>query len=152
MAEAKLLREHEAHSVHATVLVHDAYVRLADGDQRWQNRRHFFGAAAESMRRILIERARKRKRLKRGGDLEREEFRETQIMAPVPDDELLEVNEALEKLNGVDPEAAELVKMRYFVGLTQEEIAEITGVSVRTVKRQWTYAKAWLRSEMTKGA
>lgn len=149
MARNRLSREYNAHSVNATVLVHDAYLRLAKDDQRWKDRRHFFGAASESMRRILIERARARKRIKRGGDLQREDLRESRIIAPAPDEELLAIDEALEKLTMVDPDAAELVKLRFFVGMTQEEIAELHEVSVRTVKRQWAYARAWLKTEMS---
>ena len=150
MAAAKLSREHQVDSINPTVLVHDAYLRLSKDDQKWQDRRYFFAAAAESMRRILVERARARKRIKRGGDWQRQEFRESQILSPVPDDELLAIDEALARLECVDPESAELVKMRYFIGMNQEEIAASTGVSVRTVKRQWAYAKAWLRTEIAK--
>lgn len=149
MARTRLSREYNAHSLNATVLVHDAYLRLAKDDQRWKNRRYFFAAASESMRRILIERARARKRIKRGGDLRRQDLRESQIIAPAPDDELLAIDEALEKLATADPDAAELVKLRFFVGMTQEEIAELHEVSVRTVKRQWAYARAWLKTEMS---
>lgn len=150
MARARLSREHSANSINATVLVHDAYLRMAKGEQCWSDRRHFFAAASESMRRILIDRARARKRLKRGGDRQREDFRESRVIAPAPDEELLAIDEAIEKLSAVDPEAAELVKLRFFVGMTQEEIAELHGVSVRTVKRQWAYARAWLKTEMAK--
>lgn len=149
LAGAKLSREYGAHSINATVLVHDAYLRMAKGEQHWNDRRHFFAAAAESMRRILIDRARARKRIKRGGGTAPEELRESVIAAPLPDEELLAVHEALEKLEQVDPESAELVKLRFFVGMTQEEIATLNGISARTVKRQWSYARAWLRTAMS---
>jgi len=149
LAASKLSCEHAAHSVNATGLVHDAYLRLAGDDQKWKDRRHFFAVAAESMRRILIDHARARLRLKRRGQMRKDDFHESALIAPVPDDKLLAVSAALEKLAKVDADAAELVKMRYFVGLTQTEIAELLGVSTRTVKRQWSYARAWLRSELS---
>ena len=150
LATHRMAQEAPGQTLQATALVHEAYLRLAKpGDApRWQNRRHFFGAAAEAMRRILIEHARARNRIKRGGEMKRTVFDQSQIEAPAVDGELLKVNEALERFAKVDPEGAELVKLRYFVGLTLQEMADATGVSLRTVKRQWAYARVWLKKDL----
>jgi RNA polymerase sigma factor (TIGR02999 family) len=144
--------EAAGNTLQATALVHEAYLRLTKTgeDPRWENRGHFFAAAAEAMRRILIDRARQRNRLKRGGDLARTELHESNIEAPLIDDDLLAVDEALERFATVDPEGADLVKMRYFTGLTLQEVAEVTGISLSTVNRQWAYARAWLKRELEK--
>lgn len=152
LAASKMAREAPGQTLQATALVHEAWLRVAgpaDGPQpRWNGRAHFFGAAAEAMRRILIDRARRKQAQRHGGGQERVDVDEVEIAAPVNDDELLAVNEALEKFTTEDPEKAELVKLRYFVGLSLDEAAEILGISVRTADRQWAYAKAWLRHEV----
>ena len=117
---------------------------------QWENRRHFFAAAAETMRRLLIERARRRKVLAKGGYARREEDFESQLVMAAPDDELLAVHEALEGLGQNDPQAAELVKLRYFAGLTMPEAAEALGLPLRSAERLWTFARAWLRHELRK--
>jgi RNA polymerase sigma factor (TIGR02999 family) len=133
-----------------TALVHEAWLRLAGNEgARFENRVHFFGAAAEAMRRILIERARRRLAAKRGGGVTPLDVAEIEIPSPVADDDqLLAVNEALEKYAGVDPRKAELVKLRYFVGMNFEEAAAALGISVPTAKQWWAYSRAWLTVEM----
>ena len=150
LAINRMAREAPGQTLQATALVHEAYLRVTrtGNDPRWQNRGHFFAAAAEAMRRILIDRARRRGRIKHGGELERAELAESKIIAPVVDDHLLAVDEVLERFVEVDPEGAQLVKMRYFTGLTLQEIAEASEVSLRTVNRQWSYASAWLKREL----
>ncbi len=146
LAASRLAREGGGQTLQATALVHEAWMRLAaESREEWASRAQFFAAAAEAMRRILIERARAKGRLKRGSDPIRELLRESQIEVAVPDEELLAVDEALEVLSVEDPQAAELVKLRYFVGCTIPEIAEIMDMSPRTADRQWAYARAWLK-------
>jgi RNA polymerase sigma factor (TIGR02999 family) len=143
LARAKMAREQAGHTLQATALVHEAWLRL--GDQSFQNRAHFFGAAAEAMRRILIERARRKLSAKHGAGAEHLNSDEIEIAAPASkDDELLAVHEALDALAAHDARKAELVKLRYFAGLTIEEAAEVLGISEPTAKRDWTYARAWL--------
>jgi RNA polymerase sigma factor (TIGR02999 family) len=148
LAAAKLSRERSGHTLSATGLVHEAYLRIGGGDRRWVNRRHFFGAAAEAMRRILVDHARKRNAGKRGGGhLKRTQFHESGLAdenAGVPSDEVLAVHEALDRLAERAPEAADVVKLRYFAGLTMPEIGEVLGCSLSTVERHWTYARTWL--------
>jgi len=152
LASWHLAKEQPGQTLQATALVHEAYLRLAGKDHaRWNGRRHFFGAAAEAMRRILIENARRKKRLKRGGDLERADLECLEIPAPMPDDELLALDEALERFTKVDPRAAELVKLCFFVGLTQPQAAHELGLSLSTVERSWSYARAWLFREIRGG-
>ena len=148
LAAWRLSRESHAHTLEATALVHEAFVKLSPGEGRWENRRHFFAAAAEAMRRILIDRARARNRIKRGGEMRRTVFDQSRIEGPTNDGKLLAIDGALEQFARVDADGAELVKLRYFVGLTLQEIADASGVSLRTVKRQWSYARAWLRQEL----
>jgi RNA polymerase sigma factor (TIGR02999 family) len=149
LAAWRLANEQPGQTLQATALVHEAYLRLVgEGDPHWNGRRHFFGAAAEAMRRILVENARRRKRLKRGGQMERVELDVLDLPSPMPDDELLALNEALDRLARVDPRAAELVKLCFFVGLTQEQVARNLNVSVGTVERTWAYARAWLFGEI----
>ncbi|PYI86975.1 MAG: RNA polymerase subunit sigma [Verrucomicrobia bacterium] len=148
LAAAKLAREDPGQTLQATALVHEAWLRLA-GEQRrqWQGRTHFFAAAAESMRRILIDNARRKHAVRHGGKLERVNLDESslQIASPTNDeDELLAVHEALDRLAAHDARKAELVKLRYFVGLTLEQAAEVLGVSEPTAKRDWAYSRAWL--------
>ena len=151
LAAHQMAKEAPGNTLQATALVHEAWIRLV-GDEApmFANRAHFFGAAAEAMRRILVESARRRKRLKRGGDLERVDVNAIEIPLPVPDDELLAVDEALDKLIAVDSRAAEVVKLCFFVGLTQEQAAQELGISVRTTGRLWNFARAWLFREIEK--
>jgi RNA polymerase sigma factor (TIGR02999 family) len=133
-------------------LVHEAWLRLgADNQQSWRNRGHFFAAAAEAMRRILVEHARRKQSLKRGGGAEHEELHDSVLVLTAPPDELLAVHEALDKLAREDPPAAELVKLRYFAGMTMEEAASAMALAPRTAERLWTYARAWLRREIRAG-
>lgn len=149
LANYKMSHEASGHTLQPTALVHEAWIRLvAVNQQTWQNRAHFFAAAAEAMRRILVEYARRKRSLKRGGGAEREELHESVLVLSAPPDELLEVHEALDKLTREDPTAAELVKFRYFVGMTMEEAASALGLAPRTAERLWTYARAWLRREI----
>jgi RNA polymerase sigma factor (TIGR02999 family) len=134
----------------ATALVHEAWMRVSkDTASHWENRRHFFGAAAQAMRRILINRARDKHRLKRGGNHEHVVLEDVEIAAPMHDEELLALDEALERLGKEDAFLAEIVGLRYFVGLSWPEIAEMTGVPERELNRQWAFARAWLRTELT---
>jgi RNA polymerase sigma factor (TIGR02999 family) len=151
LAAAKMAREPAGMTLQATALVHEAWLRLgADKQPSWHNRAQFFAASAEAMRRILIESARRRSRLKHGGELEKVSADETplEIAAPVEDEELLAVHEAVDALERHDPRKAQLVKYRYFAGLEFAEIAEIMQVSDRTAKRDWDYARAWLFKEI----
>lgn len=150
LAAAKLNHEKPGQTLQATALVHEAYMRLVDGDasQRWNSRGHFFSAAAEAMRRILVENARRRARVKHGGGRARVELDPSLIATPEVRDELLALDEALNRLAACDPQAAELVKLRYFAGLTIPQAAEILGVSSRKADFLWSFARAWLRSEM----
>jgi RNA polymerase sigma factor (TIGR02999 family) len=149
LAGYKMSGESPGHTLQATALVHEAWLRLAGSEQPgWQNRAHFFAAAAEAMRRILVEHARRKHSLKRGGDAQREELHESVIVLTAPPDELLAVHEALDKLAADDPKTAELVKLRYFVGMTMEEAAAALGLSKRSAESLWTYARAWLRREI----
>jgi RNA polymerase sigma factor (TIGR02999 family) len=148
LAAARMARESGDRTLQATALVHEAWMRLgADNQPTWQNRAHFFAAAAEAMRRILIDAARRRHAQRHGGGLQRVEYDDSapEIVPPTgPDDELLSVNESLDALAVEDSRKAELVKLRYFAGLTLEQAADALGVSVPTAKRDWSYAKAWL--------
>jgi len=149
LAAYKMAGEAPGHTLQATALVHEAWLRLgADNQQSWQNRAHFFAAAAEAMRRILVEHARRKQSLKRGGGAEHEELHESALVLTAPPDELLAVHEALDKLALQDPPAAELVKLRYFAGMTMEEAASAMGMAPRTAERLWTYARVWLRREI----
>ncbi|HOW67313.1 MAG TPA: sigma-70 family RNA polymerase sigma factor [Candidatus Paceibacterota bacterium] len=151
LAAHRMAHELPGHTLQPTALVHEAWLRLgADAQPAWQNRGHFFAAAAEAMRRILIDRARKRLADKRGGGAMAVEFEAIEIPAPDTDENLLLVHEALEELAKVDPRKAELVKLRYFVGLTFEEAASALGVAVPTAKEWWAYARAWLRVEISR--
>ncbi len=146
LAAQKLVHENPGQTLQATALVHDAYIRLVDTEkvQHWNSRGHFFAAAAEAMRRILVENARRKRRLRRGGDRARIDIDEIEIAAPERPDDLIALDEALELLTGADPQAAELVKLRYFAGLTIEQAAESLGISPRTANFLWQYARTWL--------
>ena len=150
LAAQKMAQEPAGHTLQPTALVHEAWLRLgADAQPEWQNRAHFFGAAAEAMRRILVERARRRLAAKRGGGAERVDVDEIEIASPVADDDaLLLLSEVLEKFAAADPRKAELVKLRYFAGMTHEEAAAALGIAVPTAKQWWAYARAWLAVEM----
>ena len=149
LATYKMAHEAQGHTLQATALVHEAWIRLAASDQRnWENRGHFFAAAAEAMRRILVDHARRKHSLKRGGGVGHQEFDEASIVLAAPADELLAVHEALDKLGRTDPQAAELVKLRYFVGMTMEEAASVMGLAKRTAESLWTYGRAWLKREI----
>jgi len=145
LAAAKMSRE-KPQTLQATALVHEAWMRL--GAQQFQNRAHFFAAAAEAMRRILVERARRRSRLKRGGDVEHSELEESQIASPLREDKLLMVHEVLDELAAQEPLKAEIVKLRYFVGLENAEIGALLGVNEKTVRRHWQVAKILLLQMM----
>ena len=154
LATRKMAQESPDHTLQPTALVHEAYVRLVGSDkaQQWDSRGHFYAAAAEAMRRILIEDARRKQTMKRGGGLVRWEFdEEFALSEPREQADLLALDEALTKLAAVDPEAAQLVKLRFFAGLSVEEAAHSSGISPRTAKRNWSYARAWLRREMERG-
>ena len=152
LAAQKLAREQAGHTLQATALVHEAYLRLLGGEADWQNRGHFFAAAAEAMRRILIESARSKARLKRGGDRQREPLDEALAVVPPVSIDVLALDEALEKLAAEDPVKAQLVKLRFFAGLTLEQCALVLGISRATADRHWAYARAWLFHEMQGGA
>jgi len=151
LAARRMANEAPGHTLQPTALVHEAWMRLA-GDQaaRFENRAHFFGAAAEAMRRILVESARRKKRLKHGGKLKRVDVDEVELPLPMPDEELLALDEALDRLATVDARAAEVVKLCFFVGLTQEQAAKELGFSLATAERLWSFARAWLFQEMRK--
>ena len=150
LAAAKLANEKPGQTLQATALVHDAYIRLVDVDkaQHWDSRGHFFAAAAEAMRRILVEQARRKARVKHGGDLQRVELGEADIAIATSDERLLAIDGALNKLAGEDPQAAALVKLRYFAGFSISQAAEAIGISRTTAYEQWAYARAWLRCEV----
>jgi RNA polymerase sigma factor (TIGR02999 family) len=151
LAAAKLSDEAPGQTLQPTALVHEAWLRLVgSGSERWDHRGHFFGAAAEAMRRILIERARKRLAAKRGGGAIPVELEAITIPASDTDEHLLLVHEALDGLAEAEPKKAELVKLRYFIGLTFEEAAAALGIAVPTAKEWWAYARAWLRVEIAR--
>jgi RNA polymerase sigma factor (TIGR02999 family) len=150
LAAQKMAQENPGQTLQATALVHDAYLRLVDVEkaQHWNSRGHFFAAAAEAMRRILVDQARRRKAAKRGGQAQREELHESAIAAGRPIEELLAVDELLDRLAEIDPAAANLVKLRFFVGLNMSEVAEAMGISVRSAHDIWAYARTWLRQKI----
>jgi RNA polymerase sigma factor (TIGR02999 family) len=151
LAACKMQRESLDHTLQATALVHEAYLRLvgSNGDRQWDSRRHFFAAAAEAMRRILIEEARRKHCLKYGGGLVRQPLNDDHLMVePGEPVSLLALDAALTKLRTVEPDLVRLVELRFFTGLTVEEAAEALDISPRTAKRNWSYARAWLRREM----
>lgn len=150
LAAARMAQEAAGHTLQPTALVHEAWLRLAGHtEQSWQNRAHFFAAAAEAMRRILIERARRKSRLKRGSGQALLDIAELDVMAVMPDDKILLVDEALAQLQAEDPEKARIVSLKFFAGLTNEQIAELLHVNERTVRRQWNFARAWLFERIT---
>ena len=147
LAAAKLTHEPSGHSLDATALVHEAYLKLV-GDQKFDGRGHFFAAAAEAMRRILVDQARTRRALKRGGGAVRVDVEPDRLTAPAPDDELLALDEALSRLAESHPEHAALVKLRYFAGLSADDAASALGISPSTADRRWAFARAWLKLAM----
>ncbi|HEY5915234.1 MAG TPA: ECF-type sigma factor [Verrucomicrobiae bacterium] len=150
LAALKMGREGPGQTLQATALVHEAWLRLGgDHQPAWQNQAHFFAAAAEAMRRILIDKARRRRAHRRGEGVEKVELEGLEIPAEMGDDQLLAMHEALDRLAEHDPSKAELVKLKFFVGLTLEEAAGVLGLSVPTAKRHWAYARAWLYREIT---
>jgi RNA polymerase sigma factor (TIGR02999 family) len=150
LAAQRLAREKPGQTTAATSLVHEAYSRLVDGNQaqHWTGRGHFFAAAAESMRRILVDQARRKKAIKHGGATRREELNEAAIAAPEPAEDVLAVNDALELLAAVHPQAARLVTLRFFGGLNMSEAAQALDMSVRSAHQLWAYARSWLREKM----
>jgi RNA polymerase sigma factor (TIGR02999 family) len=150
LAAAKLARETPGQTLQPTALVHEVWLRVGSARPLWNNRAHFFAAAAEGMRRILIDNARRKRAARHGGDLAKISAESTgfDLAAPDDDEELLLVNEALDALAAHDPRKAELVKQKYFAGLTLEEAADVLGISPRTAKRDWAYARAWLYNEV----
>jgi RNA polymerase sigma factor (TIGR02999 family) len=149
LAAHKMSNEPAGHTLQPTALVHEAWLQLVDSPaQSWQNRAHFFGAAAEAMRRILIARARRKQTQRRGAGAAHVDVDEIEIASPAPDDQLLALNDALDRFAALEPEQAELVKLRYFIGLKIPEAAEVLGISEATAKRWWSYARAWLFHEI----
>ncbi len=154
LATAKMAHEKPGQTLQATALVHEAYLRLVNGEQAqdWHSRGHFFAAAAEAMRRILIEKARRKRRIRHAGNVEREplEGNEPTISPPVDPVDLLALDEAIDRLEAAFPRRARLVKLRFFAGLTLPDVARMLGISQSTAEADWTYAKAWLKREMDK--
>ena len=151
LARRRMNGQPAGQTLQATALVHEAWLKLSrDPDRKWRDSKHYFATAAEAMRQILIDRARKRQAQRHGGGLERVEADAVPIAAPARDETMLAVSEALDELASVSPERAEIVKLRFFVGMTAKEAAEILGVTERTVERHWAYAKAWLFERIEK--
>jgi len=152
LAAHKMANEPAGHTLQPTALVHEAWLKLSGSSQKWNHRGHFFAAAAEAMRRILIDRARKRKSQRRGHGLQRLNLDDVDVAATADDDTLLSLNEALDKFAAEAPGKAELVKLRYFAGLSIPEAAQALGISEATAKRHWAYARAWLFAELKRTA
>ena len=152
LAAQRFRKELPGQTLQATALVHEAYLRLVGGEeQNWSGRGHFFSAAAEAMRRILVENARRKKGLRRGGGRKRVDLDAAEAASEMPSDELIALDEALEKLSKEDKVAAELIKLRFFAGLTMEQAGEVLGIRHRTADRNWAYARAWLYKEISEG-
>lgn len=149
IAASKMATERAGHTLQPTALVHEAYLRLVGKERSWRSRSHFISAAAEAMRRVLIDRARQRQTTKRGGDPARTTWKDSRFEGPVPDDEVLAVNDALQRLEAERPELAQIVKLRYFAGMRMDEIASMRECSLSTVERSWRVAKAWLLREIS---
>jgi len=150
LAAAKMAQEKPGQTLQATALVHEAYLRLVDGEkaQHWDSRGHFFAAAAEAIRRLLVEQARRKQRLKHGGEHRRVPFEELELACAVPSEQLLTLNEAISRLEQESPEKSQVVQLRFFAGMNHEEVADVLGISAVTARRHWRYARAWLRREM----
>jgi RNA polymerase sigma factor (TIGR02999 family) len=152
IASYKMAQESPGHTLQPTALVNEAWLRMiGDGNEQFEGRAHFFAVAAEAMRRILVESARRKRSLKRGADAQREELNESHLVQTAPSDEMLAIDEALDLLAAEDRTSADLVKLRYFVGMTMEEAAVALGLSQRTAERLWTYSRAWLRRRISSG-
>lgn len=154
LAAARMARESPGQTLQPTALVHEAWLRLVGpGDPRkqpgWSGRAHFFGAAAEAMRRILVERARRKSRVRHGGNQERVDLEKVTLASEDPDETVVALNDALERLALESPQKAEIVKLRYFAGMEHAEIAKVLGVSEATIRRHWTYARAWLHADLS---
>ncbi|HEY6565587.1 MAG TPA: sigma-70 family RNA polymerase sigma factor, partial [Pirellulaceae bacterium] len=152
LAAQRLQQEKPGQTLQPTALVHEAYLRLVQHQQPWDSRGHFFAAAAEAMRRILIDQARRKRSERHGGNFQRHDAQTCEVAAPVPSDELLAVHESLERLQAIDPLKAELVKLRYFAGMTLREVAEVLRISAPTADRYWAFARAWLHADMRSSA
>ena len=148
-AKRQLQNEKPGQTLQATALVHEAWLRLIGGDQQWNSRGHFYASAAEAMRRILVEQARRKLSKKRGGELGRIDIEVDQLAGNQPDRKMLALDEALEKLAAISAQKADLVKLRFFAGLTNEQAARALKISTSTADRYWAYAKAWLKKEMS---
>jgi RNA polymerase sigma factor (TIGR02999 family) len=152
LAAHKMALQPPGQTLQPTALVHEAWLKLAGGGkQQWKSRKHFFSIAAEAMRHILIDRARRKQRLRHGGGWERVDVDDIAIAAPTDEDTLLALNEALGEFETLDPAKAEVVKLRFFIGLSERETAQVLGLSERTVQRHWAYAQAWLFERMSQG-
>jgi RNA polymerase sigma factor (TIGR02999 family) len=152
LAAVKMAQQPPGQTLQATALVHEAWLKLAgSGRQQWENRRHFFSAAAGAMRHILIDRVRRKQRQRRGGGWERVDVRDVELAAPTDDETLLALNDSLDQLEQLDPAKADVVKLRFFVGLSERETADLLGVTERTIQRHWAYAQAWLFEHMNRG-
>lgn len=151
LAANMLAREPPGQTLEATALVHEAYARLVgpEEQQNWKHRGHYFAAAAEAMRRILVEKARRKQRIKHGGELQRIELDDERLVCEVPSDQMIALDEALQRFGEEEPEKAQLVKLRFFAGLSLEEAAETLGISRATASRHWTYARAWLHDAIS---
>jgi RNA polymerase sigma factor (TIGR02999 family) len=150
LASARMSKEDPGQTLQPTALVHEAWIRLSGSNQKWNGRSHFFSAAAEAMRRILIDQARRKAAQKRGENAEHEELIESRIELKVPADEFIAVNDAVDELAVEDELAAQVVKLRYFVGMNNLEVAEALGISPRSVDRHWAFARAWLKGAVKK--
>jgi RNA polymerase sigma factor (TIGR02999 family) len=150
LATARMLRESSGHTLQPTALVHEAWLRMVgDGSQSWKNRAYFFAAAAEAMRRILVEHARRKSRFKHGGGQQRLNIDELELAEAAPDDKILLVDDALDRLERVHPERARIVVLKYFGGMTNKQVAETLGIGERSVDRHWVCAKTWLYQELS---
>lgn len=151
LAASMLAQEPIGQTLQATALVHEAYVRLADTDQEqtWKHRGHYFAAAAEAMRRILVEKARRKQRLKHGGEHQRVELDDERLVCSIPPDQILALDEALQRFEHEEPDKAQLVKLRFFAGMSLEEAADTLDISRATASRHWTYARAWLHDAIS---
>ena len=154
MAEAKMNREPSDHTLQPTALVNEAFLRLVGSEHQmtWENRRHFFGAAAEAMRRVLIDAARRRGRLKRGAGFRRDNDGLLNVPRTEPDEDVESLSEALDRFSEIEPQKAELVKLRFFAGMTISQAAELLGISTSTAERHWSYARAWLFRQITRNS
>jgi RNA polymerase sigma factor (TIGR02999 family) len=151
LAVGRMAQEHSPQTLQPTALVHEAWLRLGGpAELKWENRAHFFAAAAEAMRRVLVDRARRKRADKRGAGAQRVDLDHVDLAADLSETTLLSIDDALEKLAAEEPQAAELIKLRFFVGMSYEEAAQSLDMSVRTAKRYWTFARAWLYNELTK--